>query len=184
MQKPNFFLVHSTEGNPDEAWYPWLKKELHVLGYRTISPQFPTPSGQTLDNWLKVFDTYKWFVHENTIFIGRSVGVPFILHVLEKQQAKASFLVAGFCSDIGEEYRHLLHTFTESGFDLASIKKHCEYFFVYYSDNDPYIEQAKLEEVAEKLCVKGILVKGAGHFNTKSGYTTFPIILEDIRKML
>jgi hypothetical protein len=178
------FLIHSTQGSPDEAWYPWLKQELHKLGCHVVAPQFPTPEGQNLFNWLHIFDRYRQQADENAIFVGRSVAVPFILRILTQQKAKAAFLVAGFCSDIGSGFREYVETFVEDPFDWPLIRSNCRRFFVYYSDSDPYITIDKLKEVPQNLGVVGRMVKNAGHFNQLSGYDRFQLILRDIKKVM
>jgi predicted alpha/beta hydrolase family esterase len=42
----------------------------------------------------------------------------------------------------------------------------------------------KAKELAKNLDVNVILVKNAGHFNEKAGYTKFYLILEKIKKEL
>ena len=39
-------------------------------------------------------------------------------------------------------------------------------------------------KLANKLGTDVNLVKGAGHFNEKAGYTKFPLILKDIKKLI
>ena len=39
----NIFIIHGTEGYPEENWFPWLKKELEQKGHIVFVPQFPTP---------------------------------------------------------------------------------------------------------------------------------------------
>ena len=76
-----------------------------------------------------------------------------------------------------------MRTFTEGGFDWKKTKNNCGYFCVFHSDNDPYFDLKLGEELAEKLGVDLILVKGAGHFNEKAGYTEFPLLLEKIKEI-
>ena len=92
------FIIHGAYGNPNENWFPWLKKELESLDYKVISPTFPTPENQSLENWNKVFEEYKDQLDENTIMIGHSLGCPFILNVVQNTNTKikAIYLVAGF----------------------------------------------------------------------------------------
>ena len=49
------FLIHGAYGNPNENWFPWLKKQLENKRNKVIIPTFPTPEGQTLENWNKIF---------------------------------------------------------------------------------------------------------------------------------
>lgn len=49
----NIFLIYGVGGHPAEHWFPWFKQELESLGHSVIIPLFPTPEGQTLENWMK-----------------------------------------------------------------------------------------------------------------------------------
>ena len=75
-------------------------------------------------------------------------------------------------------------TFAEKECDWELIMRNCNNFFIYSSDNDPYVPIEKSEELANKLESKVRLVKSAGHFNQKAGYLQFKILLEDIKKEL
>lgn len=183
----NIVLIHSTGGNPDECWYPWLKRELEKLGCEVIAPLFPTPEGQTLDNWMKVFEPCLDKVNENTVFIGRSIGPAFILRVLEKldKPVKATFMVAGFCSDIGlPDFKPYVDSFIDKPFNWEKIKNNCKKFYVYNSDNDPYIPLGLGQELADNLESNLILIKGGGHFNLDTSYAEkFERVLDDIKSI-
>ena len=174
-----FIIIHGAYGNPEESWFPWLRKELEKLG-EVIVPEFPTPEGQTLENWRKVFNSSD----KGTILIGHSLGPAFILDLLERHKAKAAFLVAGFIRKLGlEEYDSINYTFFKE-FDWETIKKNCPKFFIYHSDNDPFVPLKYGQEIADKLGAELALIKGAGHFNEKAGYFKFEKLLEDIKEVL
>ncbi|MEK6937790.1 MAG: alpha/beta hydrolase [Nanoarchaeota archaeon] len=174
-----FFIIHGAYGHPGENWFPWLKEKLEENGHEVFIPTFPTPENQTLENWLNVFSQYK--VNENTIFIGHSLGVPFILSLLENFKAKACFLVAGFCTLPENQFKEGMRTFVKD-FDYQKIRKNCKKFYVYHSNNDPYVQLFKGEELAEKVRAKFTLIDNAGHFNEKAGYLQFQKLLTDIIK--
>lgn len=90
----NIFIIHGTGGSPEGNWFPWLSKELNKLGHEAYVPKFPTPEGQSLESWLKVFEDYKKYINEETILVGHSLGAAFLLSLLEHldQPVKASFL--------------------------------------------------------------------------------------------
>jgi uncharacterized protein len=179
----NFILVHSTGGNPDETFFPWLRKEIEKRGHKVYTPFFPTPIDQKLDKWLEEFKPYLKYVNKNTIFVGRSIAPAFILRVLERidVKVKAAFMVAGFCSDIGlYEFRTLIDTFVDPKFKWKRIQGNCEQFFVYNSENDPLVPVENAKELAKNLYSPVIWVKGAGHFIFKK----FPRLLSDIDTVL
>ncbi|MFH1771115.1 MAG: alpha/beta hydrolase [archaeon] len=180
-------LIHSTGGDPDECWYPWLKQELEKRGYEVLIPSFPTPAGQTLENWMNFFEPYWKEVDKETILVGRSIGVPFVLRILEKldKPVKAAFLVAGFCSDLKlEEFKPYVDSFVEQPFDWDKIRNNCKKFVVYHSNDDPIVKLSFGEEMAKRLQTKLTLIKEGGHFNlgTKFG-EKFQNILEDINSL-
>ena len=180
----NVFIVHGVEGYPEENWFPWLKKQLEQLGHNVVVPQFPTPENQTLSSWLEVLEQYKQFLTPATIFVGHSLGVPFVLNVVEKYPIKAAFLVAGFVGKAGNQFDEGMKTFAQKSFHWQQIKSNCQNFVVFHSDNDPYIRLEKAQEVAGHLDIEVTLVKGAGHFNKTAGYETFDLLLEKIKPFL
>ncbi len=179
------FIFHGTEGNPGENWIPWLKEKIEQEGYAVHIPEFPTPGNQSLETWKKVFKEYKEFVDRNTIFIGHSVGSAFTLNLLEEMAVQSSFLVCPFLSSLNNpDFDELNSTFIEKNFDWTKIKEHCNDFYIYYSDNDPYVPQALSESVAKKLSAKKFLVKNAGHFNKRAGYTKFEELWDKLEPLL
>ncbi|MEK6937549.1 MAG: DUF4202 family protein [Nanoarchaeota archaeon] len=182
LKTTNVFIIHGAYGNPEENWFPWLKAELEKLSCKVFVPTFPTPEHQTLEDWMEVLKSYQKEINKDTIFIGHSLGVPFILHLLEKFKVKGTFLVAGFCTLPENQFKEGMRSFVKY-FDYQKIKCNCKNFSVYHSDNDPYLPLSLGKELAEKTGVKLTLVKNAGHFNEKAGYTKFPLLLEEIKKI-
>jgi len=178
-------IIHSAYGNPDENWIPWLKKELNSLGHQAFVPEFPTPKGQNLQNWLDVFKDYWVEVDHDTVLIGHSISVAFVLNILNqtKQPIKAAYLVSGFIQPLNNpEFDPINKTFYEHGFKWDTIKNNCKSFHIYHSDNDPYVPIERGQEIATKLGVKLNIISGAGHFNISTGYKTFPRLLDDLKK--
>lgn len=176
-------MIHGAYGNPDENWFPWLKKELESRGHKLFIPRFPTPEGQDLKNWLKTFKEYEKYIKKDTIMIGHSVGAAFILDYLEisNKSIRSAFLVSGFTSLLGNpKFDNINKTFVDKGFDWKKIKGNCVSFHLFHSDNDPYVPLGLAEDLARNLRVPLMTVKGAGHFNAKSGYIKFDQLLKKI----
>ena len=186
-RKEKVFIIHGAYGHPRENWFPWLRKELEKKGVKVYVPRFPTPEGQTLENWLKVFKGYMDTLDENTIMVGHSLGPAFILNVLERSEKriKGSFLVAPFVGLLGNpEFDVINKTFVDKQFDWKKIRNKCRKFYVYCSDNDPYVPLEKSKFIVDKLNAKLRIISGAGHFNKTSGYIKFELLLKDIEEML
>lgn len=179
-------IIHGAYGSPQENWFPWLKKELEKLDGEVIVPQFPTPKGQKLDKWLEILNRTIKIWDKDLIFVAHSLGPALVLKKIEelKEPIKASFLVAGFIGELGKEIDRINANFFEKDFNWVKIRKNCQNFFVYNSDNDPYVSLVKGKELAKNLRVKLNIIHGGGHLNTVAGYTQFPKLLENIKKLL
>lgn len=182
----NIFLIHGAYGNPAENWLPWLKHNLEMLGHKVFIPKFPTPKNQNLENWKKVFKDYEKFVDKDSVFVGHSLGPAFILSFLENitMPIKASFFVSAFISEIGNPDFDVINSSFYKKFNWKKIKNNCRRFYLFHSDNDPYVPLKQGEDISKKLDSNLIIVKNAGHFNKESGYTRFPLLLEKIKKEL
>ena len=180
-------IIHGAYGSPEENWFPWLKKELEKLNCEVIVPQFPTPKGQNLKNWLAILNKAVKNWDKDFIFVAHSLGPALVLKKIEelKKPIRVAFLVSGFAGKLGQEKFDLINqSFFEKGFDWKKIKKNCQNFFVYNSDNDPYVPLAKGKELAKNLGVELNIIPNSGHLNAAAGYTQFPKLLEDIKKLL
>ena len=180
------FIIHGSYGNNQENWIPWLKLELEKLNYSVFAPNFPTPEDQNLENWLSIFEEYKRYINEDSIMIGHSLGVAFILNILESLdcKVKACFFISGFISLLDNpEFDEINETFIDKKFKFEKIKNNCKKFFIYHSDNDPYVSIDNAKILAKNLNEEIILVKNAGHFNIKSGYDKFELLLNNIKSL-
>jgi predicted alpha/beta hydrolase family esterase len=179
MQKA--IIIHGSGGNPNECWFPWLKAHLESLGFEVLVQQFPSDNeNQTLENWLTVFKDLTF--DENTTLIGHSLGVPFILNLLENHKFKNIYLVAGFVGLLNNQFDSVIKSFSDKQFDAEKILKNLAKVSVIYSDNDPYVSTEKSKELAKLLKTDPILIKNAGHFNSGSNYFQFSHLLDLIQK--
>jgi hypothetical protein len=183
----NVIICHGAYGHPEENWYMWLGRELEKSGCKVFIPKFPTPNGQSLDNWLKVLKKLDKHIGPDTILVGHSVSCAFVLKKIEqlRNPIKAAFLISSFIGGVGDEKFDVINrSFFESGFDWNEIKKNCTHFEVWHGNDDPYLSVARGQEIACKLEVNLKVIKGAGHFNEKAGYKQFPLLLKAIRKFV
>jgi len=182
----NAFIFHGTGGYPEENWFPWLKQKLEPLGCKVIVPQFPTPENQTLENWFKVFSRYKKDFSTDTILVGHSLGGAFLLRVLERSsfKIKAAFIVAAPIGVLPIKNYEGDSPFIGKPFDWERIRASCQKFFIFHSDNDPYVSLGNGRKLAENVGTKLIFVPNCGHFNKAAGFDMFDLLLEKIKTVI
>ena len=180
----NALIIHGTNGYPEENWFPWLKRKLEGEGYKVFVPQFPTPENQTPEHWFATLQPYEF--DEETILIGHSCGGAFLLRVLEKLQVKikTAVFVAASAGIKPIKYYEVDRPFVEKPFDWEKIRSSAEHFFVFHSEDDPFICVENGEKIAKEVGVKLIKLKDAGHFNAKAGYTKFELLMEKLKPIL
>lgn len=184
------FIIHGTGASSKSNWFPWLKTELKKLDLEVFAPDFPIGKRQNLGNWLAAFDKYINLIDEKTVMIGHSLGPAFIMDVLERLDVRiaTSFLVAPFAKPISvkgfEETEKANSTFVDKSFDWERIKKNCSKFYVYASDNDPFIPLEECKRIARNTDAVFRLVHGAKHFTADDGYPKFDQLLTDIGELI
>ena len=182
----NVFIIHGAYGNPHENWFDWLKEKLEELGCKVFVPKFPTPENQTLENWLKMFGSYREYVDENTIFVAHSLGPSFVLNLLEQgMKIKASFFASGFTGVLNDsDLDPINKTFAEKEFDWEEIKKNCGNFLLFHADNDPFVPLSKGKNLAKNLDCGLIVIENGGHLNEEAGYNEFGLMLDRVKEIL
>ncbi|UCD04384.1 MAG: alpha/beta hydrolase [Candidatus Woesearchaeota archaeon] len=97
---------------------------------------------------------------------------------------KAAFLAAGVTGKLKFTSKEKVKSFLENDFNWSKIKKHCDHFYLFHSEDDEYIPLKRGEELARNLGVKLILIKGGNHFRALDGFTEFLQLLEKIDEEL
>ncbi len=180
-------IVHGSYGNADGNWFPWLASRVRELGHEAMVPQFPTPNGQNLSNWLRVFDEQVGALSSNTVLVGHSLGVAFILRLLERtaEPIMGAFLVAGFLGPLDlPDFDRINAEFVLPPVNWPRVRRGAKSFFVYGSDDDPYVPLNRVEDIATALGVRMALMERAGHLNGDSGFSSFPALLVDLGALL
>ncbi len=176
----NAVIIHGWGADSKSNWFPWLKTELEKQGIRISVPDFPNSQNPVLSEWLHYFEKNVQ-VDQNTILIGHSLGVSFILHLLEhlppNKKIKAAFLVATFDRSLAIPE---IENFVDKPFNWQKIKTLCKKFFVINSDNDPYIPIEIGENLAKNLDTKLIIEHNGEHLSNPDGMLGYPKLLEHI----
>ncbi|MCL4382856.1 alpha/beta hydrolase [Patescibacteria group bacterium] len=186
-----FVILHGTLGSPEINWFPWLKDRLEKIGHKVVVPQLPTPEGQDPDNWIK---TIKEVVESlggpdtGTVIVAHSMSTLAVCHYLGSidNKIRACFFVAGFgdrLKDVPEPYPTLNNPFIDRPINWDKVKSNCSNIVCFVGDNDPYVPL----EIGKRFSVlcgakKLLVIPKGGHFTEKSGYNTFPLLLETIKE--
>lgn len=160
-------IVHCWGGNPNYAWYPWVKTKLEKQGYVVDIPAMPHTDEPHLGDWLPHLQSVIGEPDEELVLIGHSIGSVTIMRYLEtlkgSQRIGKAVLVTSFTDQLG--FREL-ENFFETPLNFAAIKnKSARGFTVIQSDNDPYVSNQYGTRLKEELDAELIVKHGALHMS-------------------
>lgn len=175
-------IVHCWSGNPEFAWYPWVKAELEKQGYIVQVPQMPGTDQPRLDTWLPYLQQLIGQPDDELVLIGHSIGTVAIMRYLETlsegEHIGKAILVAAFTDQLGFKE---LENFFETRLDFATIKtKSVRGFTVIQSDNDPYMSAQYGNRLKQELGAKLIVKHNAGHMSGEDGCMELREVVEEV----
>jgi predicted alpha/beta hydrolase family esterase len=160
------FIIHGYEGQPEDAWRPWLRDELQKQNWTTTLPAMPSPNHPKMTEWVTELQQKIGEPTENTFIVGHSLGCIAILRYLEtlgkNQKIGGTVLVAGFTNNLNTPE---LKSFFNKPIEWEKIKSHCKRFVTIHSDNDPWIPLSHANTFKEKLNAEIIVRPGMKHFS-------------------
>ena len=166
------FIVHGWGGNPNEAWFPWLKKELEARGYEVFVPAMPEPDEPRIETWIPFLSQLVGVPDSNTFFIGHSIGCQTIIRYLETLpegvKIGGAVFVAGWYNLRNletEEEQRIAGPWVNTPRNDEKIRKVVNQSVAIFSDNDPFVQPENQESWKEKVGAKIILEHNKGHFN-------------------
>ncbi|MDE2025752.1 MAG: alpha/beta hydrolase [Patescibacteria group bacterium] len=178
----NALLLHGTNGNPEENWLPWLKKELEQQGWTVVIPSLPHPEKPSIKRYNEYLLNTTLNLGPESYIIGHSSGAVAALGLLQALPKDividTCILVGAFKDDLGWD---ALHELFDPQLDFEKIKKHAKKFVLIHADNDPYCPLDQAKYLAHKLHGDLIIKPGEKHFSTSTAgekYKTFPFLLE------
>lgn len=187
------FIIHGWDGYPEEGWFPWLKKELEMRGFKVAVPQLPQPEEPRIERWVPKVKDVVGVPDENTYLIGHSMGCQTIVRYLEGlpegTKIGGAVFVAGYLKRLtnledDELVRDVVREWLSTPINLEKVKSHLPKSVAIFSDNDPYVPLDNREEYEEKLGSKIFIEHGRGHFSGSTGTTELPAALDAVIGML
>jgi predicted alpha/beta hydrolase family esterase len=190
--KRRVFIIHGWDSSPDDAWLPWLKKELEARGFDAIVPVMPNPFVPVIGEWIGHLRTVVGAVRASDIFVGHSVGCQTILRYLESQSdmpfAVPVLCVAGWFTLHGlesEEEKQIARPWLETPIDFDAVRNMCAPLDVILSDDDPYVDLTENKRIFENDLGGSVVVEHVmGHFSIEhGGVRELPLVLDIILQL-
>lgn len=185
------FIVHGWGGNPEEGWFPWLKRELEAKGYEVHVPQLPEADKPRIQNWVPKLAEVVSTPDENTYFVGHSMGCQTIARYLETLpdgvQVGGVVFVAGFfkrLTALSKEDIPIADAWFTASIDFVKIRTHIPNSVALFSDDDPYVPLDNQDDFRDKLGSDIVTVSDMGHFSGNTGTTELPIVLQKLLEMV
>ncbi len=183
----NVFVIHSYNGNTEYSFAPSVEKLCSENNIEYFFPRFPIKDKATYKSWEDILNDYKDknLLNENSIVISHSLGAHFIPKYLARNNVKIDtyISVAGFLNYKGrEDLENVVSRFLPTKDEFNKCKKLIKNIYSIYSDNDELSSIKNLEDYADVLSSKKILIKKAGHFSPKYNVTEIKELNNIIRK--
>ena len=159
-------------------WHPWTKQKLEKGGISTVVPPMPNPWNPIYEEWKEEFE--KLPVTEESVLIGHSRGVAFLLRWLSETKKSAHQLVLVAPNLQTESLDPVLQKFYDFEIDLA-ISERVTDIVVFTSENDDVenMESAKL--LVSTLNCRLVNLPTHGHFITEEmGGNEFPELVAEV----
>ncbi len=178
-------IVHGWESSPEDAWLPWLKKELLQRNYQVIVPALPHPEKPKIADWISFLKQEIGLVDENTLFIGHSIGAQTILRYLEQlpegQMVGKLILVAPWLTlhelETKEE-QEVAQEWLETPINFANVMSHTSEITILLSDDDPWVPLTENKHLFEKNLHARVIVEHAmSHYNREANIVKLPQLL-------
>lgn len=181
------FIIHGWDGFPEEAWFPWLKRELERAGFVVEVPAMPRPDEPTIETWVPKLAAVVDEPDEHTYLVGQSMGCQTIFRYLaglEGKKVGGIVLVAGFFElrplETEEEER-ILKPWLETPIDFTKVRQATDNITTVFSDNDQWVPLEKNIELFKKNLGDDITIvteHEKQHFSGSSGITVLPSALD------
>ncbi len=182
------FIVYGWGGHPEDAWLPWLKKELESHGFEVHIPRLPDADHPRIDMWVSTLAKAVGTPDECTYFVGHSMGcqtiVRYVQSLGESVETGGAVFVAGFFRRLtgmgdGPESKATQDHWLNAPVNLEEAKKRLSKSIAVFSDDDPYVPIDNIADFRDILGSKIIIEHGKGHYSGQRDATTeLPIVLE------
>ena len=185
------FIIHGWDGDPEEGWFPWLKRELKARGFLATALAMPNPRRPIIDEWVGAIRKAVGAANRDIFLVGHSIGAQAILRYIESlpddQRIGGAVFIAGWVTLTSAAYEQegdeeTARPWLETPINWERVKQHAGGFTAIFSDGDPFVLIADVEIFKQKLGADIIIAHGKSHFSGSDGVVELPKALEAILK--
>jgi len=187
MKNTNIYVIHGYTSSNQSEWFPWLKEQFKNSHVKIDIPNMPDSEYPRLEPWIKHLHKNVLDIDENTIFIGHSLGcVTALRYILEKNiKIKGAILVSGFINENPmDEQTEGLQGFVDGPLNILRIKSLIQSRIVITAKDDDIVPTEATQKLAKELDANLIILSSGKHFIARDGYTDFPVLLNEIQKLI
>ncbi len=178
------YLIHGFEGRPNNAWRPYLMRELDEQKVYACALPMPSPEKPQADEWIaEIARVVERDASDEIYLVGHSLGVPAILRVLESTSytnIHGAVLVSG---PVKVTQNAKIENFLLEAFDYSKIMTRCPRFTVFHGSDDPWVSFDNAETLSTALNCKLVSVQNGKHLNGSAGFNTLPECLDALNEM-
>lgn len=179
-------ILHGVGGYAGKHWMQWLHDWLIYNKDEVIMPSLPNSENPAYKDWIiPLKDIFNQINNLNELtIVGHSMGVPAALEIVQNLDMSIKGLISagGFYQDYGSPINTKF--MSTCNIDIEKAKNRIENSVVFYGDNDPYVPQEILSNLAKGLGVEPVIIKNGGHLNTEAGFTKFELMKEYLQKLI
>lgn len=188
------FIFHGYNSREMSHWMIWLEEKLRQAGVEVYFPAYNNSREPVMAEWLKLFESEKSKVDQETIFVAHSFGCLVTLKFLAELNITVSkvILVApprdeftgkslvGLLGKITETEKEAIIKFMNQKLDWDSLKSKSREFIFLLSKDDYAINFEESYSFYNKLFPSSDfkIYDSAGHFNHKAGIYEMPEVLD------
>lgn len=154
-------------------------------GIKYFAPEFPSED-YSFEAWMKIYDSFKDKINENTILLGYSLGAALLLNILSQieKPVHASVLIAGYGTEFGEgDMRESRSGFVKN-LSWEAINKNKGITKIFASTNDSKVPQDVSDDLGQRLETSVEYIENAGHFRYSEGFTDFPELIDYLKSLI
>lgn len=181
-------VLHGTNADHTQNWFPWLKNELENLGHEVWVPDLPQADHPNMKRYKEFLLNQDWDFQDSLV-IGHSSGAVAILGLLQALpggvKINTAIMIGAFTKRLSESPSwDMLRDLFDKPFDFKTIQGKAKQFIFIHSADDPYCPIDDARWLSEQVNGEFIEMPGSKHFSYKLDprFKEFPKLMEIIKQ--